>query len=414
MKILWLCNIPFSDVPGTSTGSWLQPLADKLSSTVLLGNISFGKTDQVVRSDFHNIQQWIVPSRRAGRYGQEASLKTCKEIINIIEAFKPDIVHIWGTENVWASIHRLGYIKPTVLLEIQGLLGPCSNFYLGGLTNIELVKSISLKEIILPWRNLLFKQFFIKKRGEEERLNLMSFEHISTQSNWVRNYIREVNPQATIYTSGIILRDEFYSAEPWFRKEFGSAPIIFSSFSGSIPYKGMHMLLRMIALLKKDYHNIKLKIAGEFLIGNRLFDGYGLYLQSMIKKLRIEDNVIILGCLNAKKIVEEIQSADVCVVPSFVETYCLAFAEDMIVGCPTVCAFSGAMPEFAIHGKEALFYNALDYRMGVACIREVLENPDLAESLSVLGRERRRIESNPGDIVKNQLSIYKKIKNDDV
>ena len=35
---------------------------------------------------------------------------------------------------------------------------------------------------------------------------------------------------------------------------------------------------------------------------------------------------------------------NVCVIPSFVETYCLALAEAMIVGCPTVVSYTSALP----------------------------------------------------------------------
>ena len=46
----------------------------------------------------------------------------------------------------------------------------------------------------------------------------------------------------------------------------------------------------------------------------------------------------------------------------FIETYCLSFAEAMIVGVPTVTSFTGAMPELARHGEESLFYNSIDYQ----------------------------------------------------
>ena len=57
----------------------------------------------------------------------------------------------------------------------------------------------------------------------------------------------------------------------------------------------------------------------------------------------------------------ELLNCNVCVMPSFIETYCLAFAEAMMVGVPVVVSFAGAMPELAEHNKEAMFYNPLDH-----------------------------------------------------
>lgn len=96
----------------------------------------------------------------------------------------------------------------------------------------------------------------------------------------------------------------------------------------------------------------------------------------------MQENVIYLGSLDENQIITHLQEANACVIPSFIETYCLAFAESMIVGTPTIASFAGAMPELAENGKEALFYNSVDYYTCAALIDKVLQNRGLAEKLS--------------------------------
>ena len=98
-----------------------------------------------------------------------------------------------------------------------------------------------------------------------------------------------------------------------------------------------------------------------------------------------------------------------CVVPSFIETYCLAFAEAMMVGTPVVCSFAGAMPELADEGEEALFYNSMDYVECAAKIDRLLQDKELASRISEKARARRFIENDPETIVNKQISNYEEL-----
>ena len=143
--------------------------------------------------------------------------------------------------------------------------------------------------------------------------------------------------------------------------------------------------------------------------GRFIKSGYTLYLEKLIKKLGIQENVIFLGSLNENQIVEELQYADVTVIPSFVETYCLAFAESMLIGTPTVVSYTGAMPELADHGEECLFYNSMDFRSCAYYVDQLVKNKALAEKLSANGRKRRLQENDRELVVNTQLDIYHKI-----
>ena len=415
-RILWLCNVAFSDQAIADTGSWLQPLAMALQRTgnVQIYNVTLGDVANVTECDYEGIRQWIIPrhkTKKYGQYGQIPDVKTCKEIRDIEIEIRPDLIHLWGTEYFWATIWRKGYLQSPALVDIQGLLSVITDFFYGGLTFSEILQTIHLKEIILPWRSLLFQKSGFNKRGKKEIENLKSFQHISVQSQWVKNIVALNNPNANLYETKVMLRDAFYDVSPWQYKKADTHPVIFSMSSSAITYKGIHVLFKAIKLLKEKYPSIKLNLAGEMEVGKLMLDGFSIFLKKRIKKLDIEDNVCYLGSINAVQIVSNLQDCNVCVIPSFVETYCLAFAEAMMVGVPTVASFTGAMPELAEHKKSAMFYNPLDYRTCASYIDQLIQNKELAESLSQVARENRLNNNDRDRVVETQLSIYESVLN---
>lgn len=411
MKILWLCNSRFTPNLIKTTGSWLQPLCEQLSQIEdnELYNITEYSGSSIIKESILNIQQWCLPQdKHAKNNHQIASDDFCRDVADIIDGIKPDIVHIWGTETIYPSIYNKGYIKYPCLLEIQGMLSSYYHFYCGGLTFKELLKCVHLKEMVLPWRCLPFKRHTFKKRGLTECESINTFKNIAVQSNWTLEQLHNIKNDFNVYRSKIMLRKAFYEAEQWKYRQT-NAPIIFTTASGAIPYKGIQVALKALALIKKTYSKVILRIAGNMHIGNLLQDGFSIYINNLIKKYHLEDNVVLLGSIDANQIVDELQKCNVCLIPSFVETYCLAFAESMMVGVPTVVSYAGAMPELAQDNDEAIFYNSNDFISCSQRILEILKNKELSEHLSAKCRERRFIENNISSVVSNQMNVYNKI-----
>jgi glycosyltransferase involved in cell wall biosynthesis len=410
-KILWLCNSSFSENLIKGTGSWLQPMAENIQAldNFQLFNITIGSVDKIEKNNYRNIVQWILPNYKSSKFNQTAFIKTCKEVRSIIEQVQPDLVHIWGTESIWASIYRQGYINYKTMIDIQGLLSVNTDYYYGGLTNREIIQSIHLKEILMPWRTLFNKKRVFRKRGEEEISCLKKIENISFQSVWVKNQVSIINPNAQYFATRIMLRPAFYTSPQWKYKVITNSPVIFSSTSAAVTYKGLHVLIKAIILLKSKYPYIQLRLAGTIDVGNRLLDGYSIFLRSLITKNGLDKNVVYTGPLNENQIINELLNCNVCVVPSFIETYCLAFAEAMMVGVPVVVSFAGAMPELAEHNKEAMFYNPLDHVTCAAYIDQLIQNKQHAELLSKNARIRRLKENDKDLVVSTQVSIYNSI-----
>lgn len=148
-------------------------------------------------------------------------------------------------------------------------------------------------------------------------------------------------------------------------------------------------------------------IAGNVITGLRQ-DGYSKWLKKRIKLLGIDENVTWLGSLDAANLILQMHKANVVVVPSFVESYCLAFDEALTVGVPTVVSFAGAMPELATHEKSALYFPPGDAVMCANAIEKVFLDCEYATELSWNAYSEKKIKTK-SNVALSQLASYRKI-----
>ncbi|MFT3949343.1 MAG: glycosyltransferase [Agriterribacter sp.] len=408
-KILWFSNCRLANTGMVSTGTWLFAMMEALLNTgkVKLYNVTQGNVNTVHREDWGEVGQWIIARQKINNSGLPSS-STINVLQQIEQEVQPDLIHIWGTESFWAMAGAKNFFKAPVLLDMQGILYAYAKVFYGGLTNGELLKSIGLKEILLPSRHLYFRKKAFEKRGINEKFVIKNTSFISVQSEWVEAHVISENPDCNIFRTGIILRKEFYTTKQWQYDETRS-PVIFTSSSGSTSYKGLHILFRALAVLKQKFSSIKLRVAGTIIQQKKVQDGYTLWLLKLAKQLNISDNIEWLGPLNAEQIIQQFYAASVAVVPSVAETYCLALAEAMIVGVPCVVSYAGAMPELARHNESAMYFPAGDFMCCAWHIEKVIKQQRLAESLSEAARAKGLVRNDPEYIANNQLKIYDEI-----
>lgn len=409
VKVVWISTIIFSETPDNWTGTWLKPLAKTLleSGNVELFNITHSKNikGEIKLSKECGIYQYLLP------YYKSCEINILgHNLQKILNEIDPDIVQIWGTESRWSTLYEKGYIKYPCFIDIQGILSTSFGYYKTCLSLWDRIKvSCRLYDVIHPFKSYPYSLFDFYRGGKREVRVLQSFKHISVQSDFSSREISKIAPNACQHRTGIILREEFYKCEPWHPNN-NNNPIVFTCASSAmIPYKGLYVLLKAIGELKKKYPEISLKIAGDAPSWNNPNPGYVELQRNIIEKYNLWDNLHFLGRLTAPEIISNLQKCDVCVVPSFVETYCLSAAEGLMVGTPCIISNAAALPELAKDGEEALFYKSKDYKELASLIEYVLSNLDIALKLSHNGRIRRLRENDPNHIAKIQLSIYKEI-----
>ncbi len=406
MKVLWFSNIEISDSIST-TGTWIYTMANSLIqfTDVELINITEANVSELEYRENGRLKQWIIPISKL-RKGLPDNL-IVKKIADLVNQIKPDVVHIWGTENYWGLLFARGLLKGNVIIDIQGLKFVCYKYFFSGLSYIDIINCIAFKDLVRPQYSILGRAISFKHWGKYELEIIKSIPNIGVQSNWVKAQINNINHGAIIFDSKIQLRQPFLNAEKW-GKEHCEQYRIFTSTSTVLSYKGLHTLIDALNILKSIYPQIKLYVAGQISKPGIRQNGYDKFLLKKIHKNKLIDNIIWLGSLDAESLSIELLKANACVVPSYIESYCVALDEALTMGVPSVVSFTGAMPELAKHEQSALYYSPLD---SVDCASQIEKLFDLsyAEKISLKAIElKNKIEVN---FSKDQLNVYKTVIN---
>jgi len=407
LRVLWLCNAVLSSGDLKTTGTWLGALAQQLvaSGELTLGNISTGNVTRLTRQDCGAIKQWIVPASVPSDRDGLPSHKVVADILEVVDEFAPNLVHVWGTEAYWGLLTARGYIRTPALLEMQGLKGAIAKNYSGGLTWKEQLGCIGFKEIV-KFRSIARDAHRFEKWSVFEREIIAAHRSIATQTDWIRAHVQLVNPTSSIFHADLVLRQPFYQCASW---QFSQKPILFCSAAYSSPFKGLHVAIRAAALLKKMFPRLQLLVAGAHQRHGIRKDGYIAWIESLTRQLDLSQNVAWLGSLDASQMCEELNSASAMILPSFVENCSGFMQEAMMVGTPVVASYAGGLPSLAGGEKSALFFPPGDAAMCAWQIQRLLTDRDLANRLSHSARAIALDRNDRAKIVANQIKTYRQV-----
>ena len=136
IKILWFSNALLENTDRGITGTWLHAMSEglTLSGKVILGIVTSGRVNNITRSEYQEIQQWIVPDAPISKKNGLPDQSIVQYYMDVIEEFQPDLIHVWGIESYPGLITARNAIEIPTLLEIQGIAGAVGKFVDGGLT----------------------------------------------------------------------------------------------------------------------------------------------------------------------------------------------------------------------------------------------------------------------------------------
>jgi glycosyltransferase involved in cell wall biosynthesis len=404
LKVLWLSNIIFDDSEGDTTGTWLIAMARGLKDSleIDLASVSFGFKKKIERKDTKYLKQWLLPLKK--RTGDNQIVYCLDSVIN---EFRPSIINVWGTEEYWGlHLKKINNLPPT-LLCIQGLMGVISRHYLADLSWHQIIKTIGLKEILTRRSILQERQRFLNWKIKEEEI-IQFYNNICVQSQWSLAHVSFINKNSVNYYNDIVLREAFYTAEKWHSRTLKEKSIFFSA-AYPAPFKGLHIAIQALSILKTIHPDIKLKIAGYHPREGLKKDGYVGFVTKMIKILDLKENVIWLGSIDSKVVVKEMLNSSVVVVPSFIESYCVVLAESMFLGLPVVASYAGGMSSLGQDEDNVLFFSPGDVESCAHNINRILCDESFARKISKSAIQIASYRSNKIRIINEQIRIYNNI-----
>lgn len=413
MKVLWIVNTIFpapSKALGLSApvyGGWMYGLAEQISKSIgielAVATIYSGTEQKKMKID--GIEYFLLPCKNKTNY--EVDLE--KYWAQVCNNFRPNIVHIHGTEYAHglACMRKLPHLKYVV--SIQGLLSVIARYYYAGIPFWEVLKNITFRDLVK--RDTLFhsKKMF-QKRGLYEMEYLERTKHVIGRTNWDFTHTKAVNFKVKYHFCNESLRDGFYTATKWNIENCESYTVFLSQ--AGYPIKGLHQVIKAIAILKKDYPTLKIKIGGanitksETIKDKIKLSGYGKYINGLIKQYKLENHIVFLGTLSEEQMIMEYKKAHVFICPSSIENSPNSLGEAQLLGVPTIAAYVGGVPNMVEDGETGLLYRFEEVEMLVENIRHIFRNNNLAFQLSGNAIEAAGLRHNKLINLKSTIAIY--------
>ncbi len=320
--------------------------------------------------------------------------------LEAIEQFKPEIIHVHGSETFYGLITKETSIP--VVISLQGILTVCEMFYFGGFTCKDKVNDI-VSGNFLRGVGAVHKYLTLRESARRERKIMKTCKYFIGRTEFDKNFVSLINPISNYYHCDEVLRSSFYSAE-W-SPESNGLHRIYSISSNPVPYKGLDCLLMACRILKSaGFSDIQLRLSGQ-LQGS---DIWGI-IKRKVETLNLTKEVVWLGKSSADTIVNELKKASVFVLPSYIENSPNSLGEAMMAGVPSVASYVGGVPSMIHHGEDGLLFPAGDSYSLAAMIAKIFRDPSLAETLARNAKNTAQKRHDPQKIASIMMSIYSDI-----
>ncbi len=386
MKVLWITNCPFPEtakdlsLPRPLSQGWVLDICHRLAASgeVRLCVVSPGEVGELKYLSFGGTEHYVIP--KPGRFhGKNFYAAYIKKIF---EAFYPDIIHIFGTENDLGTAVINSYPDIPVLLTIQGVMDRISKEYYGGISLWEMLKYRTMREN-LRFGGMLFAKIRLNKQCKTEYETLQKITHVTGRTLWDYSVMKRINPKIKYHRCNFNLREQFYDAPKW-ELDKAQRHTIYTGYA-DYPLKGLHVLLLALEIVKKSYPDVKLYVPGvpgDDSGGLIVNTGYKKLIRDRIAKSGIQSNVVFTGPLSAEKVIDRMLKSHVVVLPSAIEGASATVCEGMYLGLPCICAFRGGMTQLLRDGDSGFYYDYPEYGYLAERIMRLFEDDDLSKRFS--------------------------------
>jgi glycosyltransferase involved in cell wall biosynthesis len=417
MRILWFSNTPSlasKKLGGDpNLGGWISALENQLSKVegIELG-IAFPfwndspETFTIDRTSYFTFPYPKDKGRIRGlkerwTYKIEPE-NTVDYYFSIIEQFKPDLIHVFGSERSYGLIQ--GKCRIPIIVQIQGNLTLCTEKWFSGISFNQVLKYSNKKNLVYGY-GIFHQYYLLRKRSAIERTILANTKNVIGRTDWDRRITRVFAPESKYYHCDELLRDEFYSTRKWSMPERNNH-IIFSILSPAL-YKGLEVLLKTAAILKASNSiDFEWYIAG--VKGNE-------EIISVIEKsldLKFQDNQVkFKGSVNARDLHASLLTSTCYVHPSHIENSPNSVCEAMISGLPIIATNAGGLPSIIKDGEDGILVQNDDPYALAGAVMELLNSPVKMKLFSENARQTAMVRHNPSKVIEDLLGIYENVLN---
>ena len=413
MRVLWFTNTPSLGANYLNSneigGGWIESLeAELISIPFIQLGISFNLNNTDVKPfTISNTRYYPIVIKSPKNKFKQMFFRWSHNIENenniqpyldIIQQFKPDLIHIFGTESAFGLIVS----KTTVpcVIHIQGNLIVYNHKWFSGLTAFEIIK-YSKKWLLLRGHGLYHDYYVNKKAAERENRIFRSCRYFMGRTDWDRRLSAVLSPDSKYFICDEIMRPGFY-IQKWQPQSNQTTFTITSTIRNNI-YKGLDTIFESKKILSQNFPEFEIiwKIAGI-----KEADEISYLVERKFKAKFRDYNIQLLGSLNEDDLISEMLKSNLFVHSSHIDNSPNSVCEAMLIGMPVIASYAGGTPSIISDKKEGLLVQDGDPYALAGAIIELIKDRNYARSLGTNARERAIIRHNPDRVVAELLNIY--------
>lgn len=404
IRILWFTNTPSlyrQNSNAYNGGGWIEALEEYLQRKhdIELA-VSFFHSDSVFKIKKENVTYYPICVKRnivkkiwdkINR--QRRQDKDIKSFLQVVDDFKPDIIHIFGSENSFGLLAQ--YTSVPVVLHLQGIISAYAYaYYPPSYSNWEMVILLRFNLIRLFFH---FKEYheFCQYAAQREKQIFTYVKNFMGRTIWDKNIVSILSPDAKYYYCGEMLRKSFYGSK--YKNNYnGKERLILVSVISQPLYKGFDLIVKTAGILS----NI---ISFEW----QVFGNINVAVTERKFKIKCSSvNIVVKGVISADILTDMLINADIFVHPSYIDNSPNSVCEAQMLGVPVISTNVGGISSLIDNMVNGFLVPANDPFTMAASVLLLYNNKTLSENIGKKGRETAIQRHDREKITNDLLYIY--------
>ena len=405
IRVLWFSNTSSNYNSNSNVyngGGWISSLEKEIKDLSLLKlGVSFFAQGESFKVEQNGVTYYPLSidrslKSRIKRFNniQEQEAAQIAEMLKVIADFKPDVIHVFGSERIFGLISYFTAIP--VIIHLQGLINPYLNAYFPPSYSVLDLFAKKLAAI----RNIIdYRGFKIVAKREEKILRNCKF--FMGRTDWDHRIAKLYSPGSKYFYCSEILREDFYLSDPWKCQDYGDGFRISSTISSPF-YKGADLLLKTAQILK-DQTNIKFR-----------WNVFGVDdLKCAERKTGIAARDVFVrpkGVVSSLELSSELGRSNCYFHSSYIDNSPNSICEAQLLGLPVISTNVGGISSLIKNKISGMLLPANDPFIGASFIEQLSKNQKLSLELGASAREIALKRHNKKSIIKDISKAYASIR----
>ena len=323
------------------------------------------------------------------------------EALRIVEEFRPDVIHIFGSENAFGLM--TGFTDIPCVIHLQGILPAYYNAkFPPGTSKKDIFRKMLLRNPFSAF-NFLRRDAMYRHSAVREIDVIKKGRYFTGRTAWDRGIVELLNPEAHYFDIWEVLRAGFYVDGGKWRNHGKRDVLQLVSVISPSTFKGGDLILKTAALLKK-YADIQFQwqVFGVTSLG---CDDTFLTAGKTAKEL----DVVPAGAVDADTLKKALLDSDIFIHPSYIDNSPNSVCEAQLLGLPVIATDVGGVSSLVQNEINGILVPANDPFMLASRILELVSDPEKASKLGAKSATDAALRHAPDSIIAQTIELYKSL-----